>query len=174
MDIVPLAGRRRLTSAAAALPVLGNLFEPSSKPNRTVLQDFVQRSQSWSGVRLPVPPRLRWALGVLIPIQIAWATLLVIILNGNNPCDGPVCSIATLNHHTAALLTCALICIAGLAVLSPFTRGLAECNARELATAGIAAGAGGAALLGIVALISAGLIFLLLLATFLLGFTAAS
>jgi hypothetical protein len=66
------------------------------------------------------------------------------------------------------------MCIAGLALLIPLTRGLAQCSASEIATAGVAAGAGGAALLGFVALISAVVILLILLATFLLGFIAAS
>jgi hypothetical protein len=72
------------------------------------------------------------------------------------------------------LLACAIICIAGLTVLIPLTRGLAKCNSIELIGLVFSSAAGAAALLGIAALVIGALIVLIVIVTFLLAFTATS
>jgi hypothetical protein len=107
-----------------------------------------------------------------MPVQLVWATLLATILAENIRCDGPICSVATLNRHEVVLLACALLCIISLAGLAPATRGLSWCDGRELVGLTIAAVAGGVAVLGIATLIIGTAIALLVLATFVLAFTA--
>jgi hypothetical protein len=82
--------------------------------------------------------------------------------------------VATLDHHAAALLACGAFCVAGLAGLIPTTRGFARCNGIEITGLAIASAAGGVALLGVAALMIGTLIVLIVLATFLLAFTATS
>ena len=99
---------------------------------------------------------------------------LVTILTAATPCDGPICTVATLNHHSAALLACGVICLIGLAGLAIPTRGLSLCNGREVIGVAIAVAAGGAALLGLAALLIGAAIVLIILAIFLLALTATS
>jgi hypothetical protein len=139
-----------------------------------VLLDFVRRSQPWSRRRVPLPQRLRRALWILIPIDLIWSIWLWTITTGASPCDGPICTVATLNHHSALLLGCAIICVAGLLALSAVTRGLSECGGREIVGVGIAAGIGIAALLGITALLVGALVVLIILAAFVAAFTASA
>jgi len=96
----------------------------------------------------------------------------VTLLTGARPCGGPLCTVATLGHHAALLLACAGISVAGLVGLIPFTRGLSQCNDREVVGIAAASAAGGVALLGIAALLTGVVIVLILLAIFILGFTA--
>jgi hypothetical protein len=137
-----------------------------------VLQDFLQTSQPWSRERVPLSSRLRRTLWALIPVELIWGTWLVTIITGATACDGPICRVATLQHHSAVLLACAVISVTGLVSLIPFTRGLSRSNDRELVGIAAASAAGGIALLGIAALLTGVVIALLLLALFILGFTA--
>jgi hypothetical protein len=147
-----------------------SLHEASS----SVIQEFVQRSQPWGRERVPLPRQLRRALWALIPLQLLWAIWLVTVLSGSSPCEGPICTVATLNHHSAILLACGVICLIGLVGLAIPTRGLSRCNGREVAGLSLAATAGGASLLGIAALIIGALIALIVLGAFVLGFSATS
>ena len=144
----------------------------SPKVSSGVLYDFLLNSQPWSRERIAIPRRLRRVLWALMPVQLVWATLLATILAENIRCDGPICSVATLNRHEVVLLACALLCIISLAGLAPATRGLSWCDGRELVGLTIAAVAGGVAVLGIATLIIGTAIALLVLATFVLAFTA--
>jgi hypothetical protein len=144
----------------------------SSRASGSVLSDFVRSSQLWSSERLPLPFRLRRALWAIIPVELLWSIWLVTILNGSTPCDGPICTIATLNHHTAVLLACAAICIAGLGALAPATRGLSQCNGREVVGIAAATTAGGAALLGISALGVGVVVALIVLTAFFAGLSS--
>jgi hypothetical protein len=139
-----------------------------------VLSDFVRRSQPWSRQQVPLPRRLRRTLWVLIPIELLWGIWLWTITTGASPCDGPICTVATLNHRAAVLLGCAIVCVAGLVGLAAATRGLSHCGGREVVGVGFAAGAGGAALLGIAALLVGVLIVLIILAAFVAAFTASA
>jgi hypothetical protein len=96
------------------------------------------------------------------------------MLIGATVCDGPICTVVTLGHHPAVLLGFAAMCVAGLAVLVPFTRGLAQCNSREVVGLAIAATAGGVARLGIAALLIGAAIVLIVFATLVLASTATS
>ena len=136
--------------------------------NHSIVNDFAQSIQPWSRERVPLPRSLRYALWALIPVELPWAAWLVAIVSGVSPCDGRICTVATLNH-AAVLLACAAICIVGIALLVPFTRGLSECNGREVVGLAIASAAGGVALLGVGALLVAAAIVLVLLATFVLN-----
>jgi hypothetical protein len=138
-----------------------------------VLSDFIRRSQPWSRQQVPLPGRLRRTLWVLIPIDLIWGIWLWTITTEASPCDGFICTIATLNHHAAVLLGCAIVCVAGLVGLAAVTRGLSQCGGREIAGVAVAAGAGGAALLGIAALLVGGLIVLIIIAAFFAAFTAS-
>jgi hypothetical protein len=139
-----------------------------------VLSEFVRRSQPWSRQRVPLPPRLRRTLWVLVAIDLLWGIWLWTITTGASPCDGPICTVATLNHHDAVLLGCAVVCVAGLLGLAVATRGLSQCGGLEVAGVGIAAGAGGTALLGIAALLVGAAIVLIILAAFVAAFTASA
>jgi hypothetical protein len=137
---------------------------PSSSTVRdNLLHSFVQSSQPWSreGVRLPL--RLTCLLWALIPGQLTWAIWLVTVLTGDNRCDGWICAVATLGNHPGVLLACVAICIAGLAVLAPGTRGLSRCDGRQVAGVAVASAAGGVAMLGIAALIVSAAIGLIVL-----------
>ena len=132
----------------------------------SALSDFVEQSQPWSRVRTPVPRRLRRVLWALISIEFLWGVWLVIMTVGPSSCDGSVCSVATLNHHAAVLLALAVLCLTGLLGLAPTTRGFSECNGGELLGLCVAAAAGGAALLGIAALLLGVGIVLIIFAAF--------
>ena len=143
----------------------------ASKINSGVLDDFLLNSQLWSRERIAIPRRLRWVLSALVPVQLLWATVLATILNENIACDGPICSVATLNRHEVLLLTCALLYVVSLAGLAPATRGLSWCDGREVVGLTIAAVAGVVTLLGTATLIIGTAIALFVLATFVHGFT---
>jgi uncharacterized membrane protein YhaH (DUF805 family) len=142
--------------------------------NTGVLSNFLKSSQAWSRVRVAVPRRLRWALWVSLPGDLFWVVWLATIVTGATSCRGPICTVATLDHHAAALLACGVFSVAGLVGLIPTTRGFSKCNGIEVIGLAIASGAGGASLLGIAALIIGALILLIILATFVLAFTATS
>jgi hypothetical protein len=144
----------------------------SSRAHFDVLQDFLQTSQSWNRERVPIPRRLRGTLWALIPVQLIWGICLVTLLTGARPCGGPLCTVATLGHHAALLLACAVISVTGLVGLIPFTHGLSQCNDREVIGIAAASAAAGIALLGIAALLTGVVIVLILLVIFILGFTA--
>jgi len=148
--------------------------QSSPRVDDGVLDDFLQSVQPWSRERVPLPRRLRRALWVTIPLELFWAIWLATIVTGATSCDGPICTVATLNHHAAALLACGVFCIAGLAGLVPTTRGFARCNGIEVIGLAIVSAAGGAALLGAAALLIGALIVLALIATFVLASTATS
>ena len=95
-------------------------------------------------------------------------------MTGAFPCDDPVCSVATLDRHAAVLLLFAVICLTGLVGLALATRGLARFDCREMAGLGVAAVAGGAALLGIAALLLGAAIVLIVLAAFFAALTAST
>jgi hypothetical protein len=143
-----------------------------SEANDEVLQKFLRSSWSWGREQVLLPRRLRGTLWALIPVQILWAIWLTKILTEARPCGGPICRVATLGHHPALLLACAVISVTGLVGLIPFTRGLSRSNDRELVGIAAASAAGGIALLGIAALLTGVVIALILLALFILGFTA--
>jgi hypothetical protein len=146
----------------------------SSTTDGSVLQDFLRRSQLWSRERVRLPRRLRSALWALIPVQLLWGIWLATIVTGATSCRGPICMVASLHQHAAALLACGVFCVAGLVGLIPTTRGLSKCNSREVVGLAIASAAGGAALLGVAALVIGALIILIILATFVLALTATS
>jgi hypothetical protein len=134
-----------------------------------LLSDFIQRSPRWSQKRVATPGRLRLALFALIPLQLLWAIWLATIVTGATACRGPICTVATLDHHAAALLACGVFSVTVLVALIPTTRGFSKCNGREVIGLSGAAAAGGAALLGLAALISGVLIVVLLFATLILA-----
>ena len=136
------------------------------------LSDFVRRSQPWSRQRVPLSRRLRRTLWVLIPIDLIWGIWLWIITIGASPCDGLICTVATLDHHAELLLVLVALCLAGLIGLAPTTRGLSQGNDREVLGLGGAAAAGGAALLGIAALLVGAVIVLIVFAAFFAALTA--
>jgi hypothetical protein len=158
-----------------APPALGRLI-PLSSPgrNKSVLINFVKRVRSGRSERVPVPRRLRWTLWVWILIELGWAIWLVASLSGPTACHGRLCTIATLRHHEAALLACTALCIIGLTALAFPTRALSQCDGKEVIGLAIASAAGGAALLGIAALLIVGVIAVMLIAIFFLAFTATS
>jgi hypothetical protein len=181
MDIGSLKGRLGGHSISAILtrsPKRLTTFGPEGADNRNVshnaLQDFVQSSRPWSQERVPVPRRLQWALWTLIPIELFWGLWLATIVNGATACRGPICTVATLNHHAAALLACGVLSLAALVGLIPFTCRFSRCNGVEVIGLALASVAGGASLLGIAALIIAALIVLIAIAIFVLAFTATS
>ena len=135
------------------------------------LSNFVRRSQPWSTERVPLHLCLRRTFWALIPVEFLWGIWLVTVVTGATRCDGPICSVATLDHHAGVLLIFSLLCLTGLVGLAPATRGLAQCNAREVAGLGVAAAAGGAALLGIAALLLGAVIVLTVLAAFFAALT---
>jgi hypothetical protein len=146
----------------------------SSELTSDLLSDFIQRSKPWSQERVATPGGLRLALFALIPLQTFWAIWLATIVTGATSCRGPICTVATLDHHAAALLACGVFCITVLVALIPMTRGFSKCNGREVIGLASAAAAGGTALLGLAALISGVLIVMLLFATLILASTATS
>jgi hypothetical protein len=184
MDISALRGRLAAHQAPTTSLSLSNRISQSSqlcdaapglaspRANCNVLSDFVESSQPWTRERVPLPRRLRWTLWSMIPLELFWAIWLATIITGATgatSCDGPICTIATLNHHAAALLACGVFSIAGLTGLIPTTRGFAKCNGIEVIGVAIVSAAGGAALLGVAALVIGALIVLALIATFVLA-----
>jgi uncharacterized membrane protein YhaH (DUF805 family) len=146
----------------------------SKTPDADVLSDFVAGSEPWNRLRVPVPRRLRWSLWAVVPVELFWAVWLATIVTGATACRGPICTVATLDHHAAALLACGVFSIAGLAALIPTTRGFSRCNDIEVTGLTIVTAASGASLLGIAALMTGALILLIILATFVLASTATS
>jgi hypothetical protein len=140
----------------------------------SLLSDFVKTSRHWSAEGILVPRRLRWSLWALIPLELLWVIRLATIVTGIASCRGPICTVATLDHHAAVLLACAVSCLIALAGLIPTTRGFAKCNGIEITGLAIASAAGGVALLGVAVLVIGALIVLIVIATFLLAFTATS
>ena len=139
-----------------------------------VLTNFVRRSQPWSRQRFRFPRRLRLTLWVLILIELLWGIWLWTITTGASLCEGRICTVATLNHHAPVLLGCAIVCLAGLLGLAAATRGLSQGGGREVVGVGIAAGAGGTALLGIATLLVGAVIALIILLAFLAALTASA
>jgi hypothetical protein len=139
-----------------------------------VLSDFVKSSRPWAGERIPVPRRLHWALWALMPVELFWVIWLATMVTGTASCRGPICTVATLDHHAAVLLACGVSCLIALAGLIPTTRGFDKCNGIEIVGLTVASAAGGVALLGIGALLVASAIALILLVTFVLALTATS
>jgi hypothetical protein len=113
-------------------------------------------------------------LWCLVPVQLFWAIWLATIVTGSTACRGPICTVAILDHHAAALLACGVFSVAGLVGLITTTRGFSRCNGPEVIGLATATAASGASLLGIAALIIGALILLLILATFVLAATATS
>jgi hypothetical protein len=185
MDISPLRARLAAQMALTTLMPVDHgtshyqagdqpIGQSSPKTNDNLLRDFVQNSRMWSRERVPLPRRLRRTLWSMMPLEIMWAIWLATIASGESPCDGPICTIATLHHHAAALLACGVFCVAGLVALIPTTRGYSKCNGREVIGLAITSAAGGIALLGIAALMIGTLIMLAVLAIFVLAFAATS
>lgn len=143
---------------------------PIAVVQQNALLDFVGQSQSWTSERVRLPVRLRRALWCQIVVQLGWATWLTLITTGDTLCEGPICTVATLDHH-AAVLVLSSICLAGLLGLAPSTRGLAQANGREVLIMAVATAAGAAALLGIAALALAVLVAALVLLAFLTALT---
>ena len=110
----------------------------------------------------------------MLPVELFWAVWLATIVTGSTACRGPICTVATLDHHAAALLACGVFSVAGLAGLIPTTRGFSRCNGPEVIGLAIATAASAASLLGIAALMTGALILLIVLATFVLASTATS
>jgi hypothetical protein len=146
----------------------------STRPNDSVLQAFLASSQPWGLERVPVPRRLQRTLWLLILVELCWAIWLATIVSGASPCDGPICMVATLHHHAAALLACGVFCVAALVGLIPTTRGFSECNDIEVIGLTFASAAGSASLLGIAALIVGALTACFLLATFAIAYSTTS
>ena len=144
-----------------------------ARATESVLSDFLQSVQPWSREQSPVPRELRRVLWALIPVQLLWGIYLATIVAGNTSCDGRICALTTLNHHPLVLLTCAAICVTGLAGLVPFTRGLSRCGGRELVGLVAAVGAGGVALLGIVAFLIGVALVLIVVGTFVFALNAS-
>jgi hypothetical protein len=109
-----------------------------------------------------------------VPVELFWAIWLATIVTGSTACRGPICTVITLDHHAAALLACGVFSVAGLIGLIPTTRGFSRCNGVEVIGLAIALAAGGAALLGIAALIIGALILLIVPAAFVFASTATS
>jgi len=147
----------------------GATFEGNGK---CVLSHFLKSIRSWTQERIRVPRGLRSALLILILLELFWVIWLATIVTGATSCRGPICAVATLDHHAAALLACGAFCIAALATLFPATLGFSKCNRAEVMALLIAASAGGLSLLGLAAVIIGALIALIILATFVLGITA--
>ena len=132
-------------------------------------------SQRWSQqTRCNTRPTAVERFSPLIPLQLFWAIWLATIVTGATSCRGPICTVATLDHHAAALLACGVFSVTVLVALIPTTRGFSKCNGREVIGLSSAAAAGGAALLGLAALITGVLIVMLLFATLILASTATS
>ena len=146
----------------------------SSPGANSVLSDFLRHSQPWSREQVPLALGLRRALWTLVPVEVLWGVWLLTVVTGATRCDGPVCSVATLDRHAAVLLVFAVLCLIGLVGLAPATRGLAQCNGREVAGLGVAAVAGGASLLGIAALLLGAVIVLMILAAFCAALSATA
>ena len=158
------AARSALPDGAASLP----------EASGSALKDFLQASRPWSREQVSVPRRLQQMLWLLTPVELFWAVWLATIVTGSTSCRGPICTVATLDHHAAALLACGVFSVAGLAGLIPTTRGFSRCNGPEVIGLAIATAASGASLLGIAALTICALILLIILATFVLASTATS
>jgi hypothetical protein len=139
-----------------------------------VLADFVRRSQPWGRQPVPLPRRLQLILWALVPIELLWGIWLWTIITGASPCDGPICTVATLNHHAEVLLGCAVGSIVGLLGLAAPTRGLSQGGDREVIGLAIAAGTGGIALLGIATLLVGVVVALIILLAYLAAFTASA
>ena len=169
-----IAGTGARPTALCASRLLRPAEVPLGTANVSVIEDFVRQTESWSRERVAVPPRLRWAFFALIPVELFWAIWLATIVTGSTACRGPICTVATLDHHAAALLACGVFSVAGLVGLIPTTRGFSRCNGPEVIGLAIAIAASGASLLGIAALITGALILLIILATFVLASTATS
>jgi hypothetical protein len=127
-----------------------------------------QSGRPWASERLPLPCRLRCALLVLAQLDTFWVIWLATVVSVASPCAGPICTVATLDHHAAALLACGAFCIAlyrRTCHTDVATRGFSKCNGALI----VAAAAGGLSQLGLAAITIGALIALIVLATFVLA-----
>ncbi len=123
-----------------------------SSVDDSMLANFVRESVPWSAEPIRLPSRLRQAIWALIPVQLVWGVWLGLIAAGSSSCNSALCAVTTLGRHAGLLLTCSAICLVGLVVLAPSTRGFARANAREITGLIVATAAGGTTLLGVAAL----------------------
>ena len=133
----------------------------------------ISHSRRWSDEQVVLPSRLRRTLWALVPVQLAWGTVLLLIATSIAWCRGPICTVATLDHHVE-LLVLSSLCLAGLLGLAPSTRGLAQASGPEVLVLAVATAAGAAALLGLAALGLAVLVAALVLVVFLAALTYAT
>ena len=139
-------------------------------PTQSALTEFLRGSQQWSRQRILLPKRLRRSLAGLSLVQLAWSGVLVLIMTGVVSCGGPICTVATLDHHVTVLLLSS-VCLIGFVGLTPLTRGLSKANSLEVLGLALTTTAGALALLGIAALVSAVMATGLVLMAFLTAFT---
>jgi hypothetical protein len=146
------------------------LSRPLPGVDGDALAEFIRQSQPWTAERVPLPARLRWALWILIPIDLIWGFWLGTIA-GINPCESRFCKVATLDGNAPVLLGCAGVSLIGLVAVAISTRGLAEVDGREVAGLYVSTITGGAALLGIAVLVIALLVIAIVVAAFIAAFT---
>jgi hypothetical protein len=136
------------------LPPIDRLSDPHRRPSEhDALRAFVARSRPWGRVRVPLSLPVTCALWVVLVATGALSGWLSTLLAGRAACQGLVCSIATLGNP-GLLLVLAGSCAATLLATATVTRGLTRAGAPELAAIIVAAVAGIASLLGVVAVLA--------------------
>ena len=152
-----------MTSPRLARPVQPSLFRPpitrlptpdATAPEGDAVRDLVARSRAWDRhkIALPVPLTCAfWLTAAGAGAVGGWATA---VLMHRAPCNGVVCTIATLGDRPRLLAVLAAICIVALLVLAPLTRGLTEAGGPELALMVVAAASGVVSMLGVVAVVA--------------------
>jgi hypothetical protein len=135
------------------LPPIDHL--PGTPPRATgpnALAAFTARTKPWGRVQVPLSVPVTCALWVILVATGALSAWLIAVLAGGAPCGGFVCSIATLGNP-GVLLVLAGSCVTTLLGAATVTRCLTRAGAPELAAVIVAAIAGTASLLGVVAVL---------------------
>ena len=125
----------------------------ATAPGGDAVRDLVARSRSWGRYKIPLPVPVTcafWLTAAGAGAVGGWATA---VLMHQAPCNGVVCTIATLGDRPRLLAVLAAICVVALLVLAPLTRGLTEAGGPELALMVVAAASGAGSLLGVAAVV---------------------
>lgn len=130
------------------LPPLDHL--PGREPD--ALGAFAARTTPWGRVQVPLSVPVTCALWVVLVATGALSAWLIAVLTGGASCSGLVCSVATLGNP-GLLLVLSGSCATTLLVAATITRWLTRAGAPELAAVVVAAVAGTASLLGVVAVL---------------------
>jgi hypothetical protein len=128
-------------------------WPPRGSHTENPLLALLRQTEPWAQQRVAVPDLTRQVLRTLIPLMLAWVSVLTSITTGALECEGRLCTVATLGRHPIPLLVAALVAAVLLIAVGISTRGFSHANRREVFGLTVASVASIAALLGVAAVL---------------------